>query len=132
MKEKELIEKIQNDTFSIGVKLIINNNYTNKVLTSSVIFCCNKVNNEWLIYDEGPEDRSDLNDKYFYFKSNKEEKAIDFFFNRILREDRIYARKLQKKIQKILVLKRMQKNDFITWLNARENKARNHIVVVDG
>ena len=117
MKEKELIEKIQNDTFSIGVKHIINNNtyYTNKVLTSSVIFCCNKVNNEWLIYDEGPEDRSDLNDKYFYFKSNKEEEAIDFFFNRILREDRIYARKLQKKIQKILVLKRMQKNDFITW-----------------
>ena len=44
----------------------------------------------------------------------------------------LWARKLQKKIQKILVLKRMQKNDFITWLNARENKARNHIVVVDG
>lgn len=99
MKEKELIEKIQNYTFNIGVTLIINNNtyYTNRELTSSVIYCCNKVNNEWLIYDEGPEDKSDMNDKYFYFKSNIEDEAIDFFFNRLMREDRIYTRRLQKK-----------------------------------
>ena len=99
MKEKELIERIQNYTFNIGVTLIINNNtyYTNRELTSSVIYCCNKVNDEWLIYDEGPEDKSDMNDKYFYFKSNIEDEAIDFFFNRLMREDRIYARRLQKK-----------------------------------
>jgi len=99
MKEKELIERIQNYTFNIGVTLIINNNtyYTNRELTSSVIYCCNKVNNEWLIYDEGPEDKSDMNDKYFYFKSNIEDEAIDFFFNRLMREDRIYTRRLQKK-----------------------------------
>ena len=46
MKEKELIERIQNYTFNVGVTLIINNNtyYTNRELTSSVICCCNKVN----------------------------------------------------------------------------------------
>ena len=102
MKEEELIERIQNYTFNIGVTLNINNNtyYTNKVLTSNVIYCCTKVNNEWLIYDEGPEDKSDLNEKYYYFKSNIEDEAIDFFFNRIIREDRIYAKGLQKRMLK--------------------------------
>ena len=102
MKEKELIEKIKKNNFSIGVTLNINNNtyYTNKVLTSNVIYCCTKVNNEWLIYDEGPEDKSDLNEKYYYFKSNIEDEAIDFFFNRIMREDRIYAKRLQKRMLK--------------------------------
>ena len=102
MKEKELIEKIKKNNFSIGVTLNINNNtyYTNKVLTSNVIYCCTKVNNEWLIYDEGPEDKSDLNEKYYYFKSNIEDEAIDFFFNRIMREDRIYAKRVQKRMLK--------------------------------
>ena len=111
MKEKELIDKIKNNTFTIGVTLIINNNtyYTNRELTSSVIYCCNKVNNEWLIYDEGPEDKSDMNDKYFYFKSNIEDEAIDFFFNRLMREDRIYTRRLQKK----KLIKESQK--WIIW-----------------
>lgn len=38
-----------------------------------------------------------MNDKYFYFKSNIEDEAIDFFFNRLMRENRIYTRRLQKK-----------------------------------
>ena len=99
MKENELIERIQNYTFNIGVTLVINNKtyYTNKAVTSSVIYCCNKVNNEWLIYDEGPEDKADMNDKYFYFKSNIEDEAIDFFFNRLMREDRIYTRRKYRK-----------------------------------
>lgn len=82
MKEKELIERIENYTFNIGVTLIINNNtyYTNRELTSSVIYCCNKVNNEWLIYDEEPDDKSETGDKYIYFRSYNEDEAIEFFF----------------------------------------------------
>lgn len=102
MKEKELIEKIQNTTFNIGVKLIINNEvyFTNKLPSSNVIHCCNKLNNEWLIYDEGPDDKSETGDKYIYFRSYNEDEAIEFFFNRIMREDRIYTRRLLKKTQR--------------------------------
>lgn len=96
---KKFIEKIQNENFSMGVKLVVNNKvlFTNKVLSSDVTYCCNKENDEWLIYDEGPEDRSEPKGKYILFRSKDEEMAFDFFFKRLKKEERIYNRRLQKR-----------------------------------